>query len=618
MSLLGVVIFIGSFLGFAGFLQLSGAPSYLAYLGSFVYQTILLYILALVGQLSLALKLVPALGILLFIVVLVRIFLRHQKINSTGFHYFDLWMIVIGGLMARILYASPLIHYDNYSHWAVMVKFMLYEGHLPTAADKLIEFTSYPPATALFITQFTSLVGFSAGAMILAQFMLIWASAYAIFAVLRDHTRVLFTFILCFAIAVSNVFNIAIRMNNLLVDFVLPLVAVAGIAGIYYFRHQPRWQIGYTFLIASELLLIKNSGTFFVILLALYLLYWRVKSPRLSGLKKVGQVVASLVVSIGGSYGLFYTWQSHVHATFTSVSKHEISTKAYAKQLSGEGAAHIVKILKRMIQQIFSWGSLSTEGLLFINAVLLLVFLLIRFYAKKKNNLLRVLMILDVIFLVYTISLFLMYILSMPYAEAIVLDGFERYMSSMVVLNLFLAAMAIVVALDKALAEQTIEKRNLRSFQSIFTKNVYQISGLVLMLFSVILMFSEINGIEYNNSIAYKTNELPVQMTAIMKQTTTYNHTKVLVVDPHKTDVDNYYAGYVGRYYFFSDQVVGQENFDLSAAAFKKTIAQYQYIAIPEWHRTFTKMVTKVYGQKVKTGLYKVTAKGLVKVNKVS
>lgn len=209
-----------------------------------------------------------------------------------------------------------------------------------------------------------------------------------------------------------------------------------------------------------------------------------------------------------------------------------------------------------------------------------------------------------------------MYIVSMPYAEAILLDGSERYLSSMVILNLLLATMVLVVAMDRASFEEDVSKRGIRSFRNVITKNVYQLSSLVLMLFASILMFSEINGIKYNNTLGKE--QLPVQLKQIAQQSTQYNHQKILLVDPHFNDVNNYYAGYVGRYYFFSDQVVGQENFMMSQAEFKNTIKQYDYVVLPEWHRTFTTMLEKTYHQDYKTGLFKVTKDGLQKVNKIN
>ncbi|WP_243680561.1 hypothetical protein [Lacticaseibacillus manihotivorans] len=67
-------------------------------------------------------------------------------------------------------------------------------------------------------------------------------------------------------------------------------------------------------------------------------------------------------------------------------------------------------------------------------------------------------------------------------------------MSSIVIFGLFIAAMVAVVVMDESMAEQRYEKRSLRTFHSIFTKNAYQVMTLVLMIFSIIMMFSESNG----------------------------------------------------------------------------------------------------------------------------
>ena len=175
--------------------------------------------------------------------------------------------------------------------------------------------------------------------------------------------------------------------------------------------------------------------------------------------------------------------------------------------------------------------------------------------------------------------------------------------------------MVLAVVMDQAMFEQRIGRRGVRSFKNVFTKNLYQLTALVLMIFSTILMFSEINGIEYNNTLGKE--QLPVQLKQIAQPSMTYNHRKILLVDPHTNDVNNYYAGYVGRYYFFSDKVVGQENFMMDPATFKKTVAAYQYVALPEWHRTFTVMLQKTYHQDYRTGLFRVTPEGLVKVRQV-
>lgn len=176
MSISGLIVFIMAQIGYTGMVRIAGVNKYMSWITSMVIQTLLLYVLAMLNWLKFGLKAVVILGCIFVVVRIGSIIFRVGKLPFEGIHYFDVWMIVIGIIMGRILFASPLIHYDNYSHWALIIKYLLFQGHLPVAADTIISFTSYPPATALFITQFVSWVGFSDGAMLLGQFLLIWAS----------------------------------------------------------------------------------------------------------------------------------------------------------------------------------------------------------------------------------------------------------------------------------------------------------------------------------------------------------------------------------------------------------------------------------------------------------
>lgn len=60
-----------------------------------------------------------------------------------------------------------------------------------------------------------------------------------------------------------NYFNTAIRLNNLLVDFLLPPITLADIAGIFQMQNQMKQVSIYTFLVVATLTLVKASTTFF-------------------------------------------------------------------------------------------------------------------------------------------------------------------------------------------------------------------------------------------------------------------------------------------------------------------------------------------------------------------
>ncbi|WP_047999443.1 glycosyltransferase family 39 protein [Lactiplantibacillus herbarum] len=604
MAILGLIFFCLALIGYSSAMRWLHVNPYLTWITGILVQINLLYIFAMLDWLRIGIWVVTSLGVLLLGLRLMLGYLGHVHFHYEGIHLFDIWMAFLGLVMALVLFRSPLVHYDNFSHWATIVKFLTYTGHLPGASDTIISFTSYPPATALFMTQFVTFVGFSSGAMLVAQFALIWAASYAIFATLRDRTRGLNSMLLCLVIAISYVFNINIRLNNLLVDYVLAVLTMAALVGTFIYRHRPRMQAAHVALFSGSLLLVKNSAAFFVAIVAGYYLYMLIHNISAKRwfkkvLKVSGMWLGTLLVAVLP----FIWWEVHVKLTFTT-SKHEISASAYQSQLSHDGMTGLLSISQQFLKTIFSLSSLSTQGFLALNILLIGAWAIIKYGCHHPNDLLKIISWLDLASLLYYFSLLGMYVLSMPYDEAITLDGFERYMSTIVILNLFIGAIVLVRVIDETFYEQDFESRSPRNFQSIWTKNGYQLATFLVMFFAVIMMYSEINGTNFTNH--YNRRPLPVMLTKIAKPTTNLNNTKILIVDPQKVEVTTYYAGYLANYYFFTNNTTGQAVFSKSATTFKKNINQYQYIAVPKYDKSFAHGMYKFYHQRISTGLFKV------------
>lgn len=603
-AFIGLIFFALSLIGYSSTMRWLHVNPYLTWITGILVQIILLYIFAMLGGLRIGIWVVTTLGVLLLIARLVLGYLGKVSFHYEGLHFFDAWMIFLGFVMALVLFRSPLIHYDNFSHWATIVKFMTYTGHLPGASDTIISFTSYPPATALFITQFVTFTGFHAGTMLVAQFILIWAASYAIFATLRDRTRGLNSMLLCLTIAISYVFNINIRLNNLLVDYVLAILTVAALVGIFVYQRQPHIQAAHVALFSGTLLLVKNSAAFFVAIIVFYYLYRLIKqSPAGHWFKKTLRVAGLWLSTLAVGALPFIWWEIHVKLTFTA-SKHEINAQAYSNQLSHDGLHGFISIGQQFLKQIFSLGSLSTQGFLALNILLISGWAIIKYACHHPNNLPKLLGLLDLASLLYYFSLLGMYVLSMPYDEAITLDGFERYMSTVVVLNLFIGAMALVRLIDEAFYEQNFDDRSPRNFRSIWTKNGYQFASFLVTFFAIIMMYSEINGTNFTNN--YNRHTVPVMLTKVAQPWTKLNDTKILIVDPSQVEVTTYYAGYLANYYFFTNNATGQAVFSKHAATFRKNLQQYAYVAVPKRDKTFTRGMKKFYHQSVHTGLYRV------------
>ena len=614
LAVIGFIFFGLALIGYSSTLRLCHVNPYLTWITGLLIQIVLLYVFAMLNCLRPGIWIVTSLGVVLLVTRLGLGYLGKISIHYDGLHLFDIWMVFLGIVMAIVLFKSPLIHYDNFSHWATIVKFLTYTGHLPNATDTIISFTSYPPATALLITQFVTFTGFSSGTMLVGQFILIWAASYAIFAILRDRTRGLNSMLLYLTIAISYVFNINIRLNNLLVDYVLAILTVAGLVGIFIYRQRPKMLAAHVALFCGTLLLVKNSATFFVAILLIDYLITLIHQ-RKNGhwfqqtLKITSQFLGTLMIAVLP----FIWWEIHIHLTFTT-SKHEISATAYQSQLANDGLNGFLKIGHTFLNQIFNWSSLSTQGLLVLNIGLIGAWAIIKYGCHHPNPLLKRLGVLDLLTGLYYISLLGMYVLSMPYAEAITLDGFERYMSTVIVLNLFIGMMILVRVIDETFYEQNLIKRSPRTFRSIWTKNGYQLATFLIMFFAIIMMYSEINGTTFTNH--YNRHSLPVTLSHIAKPWTKLNNTKILIVDSQQVEVTTYYAGYLANYFFFTNNASGQAHFSRSPHNFRKSLNKYDYVVIPKYDRSFTRSVQKAYHQHIRTGFFRIKSAHLIRIHR--
>lgn len=568
-------------------------------------------------SLQLGVYVVTGIGLILFIVQVILRALR--KVDGAGLHIhiFDVWVVLGGIVIAVTLQQQTMVHYDNFSHWATIVKFMFFEQRLPGGSDALISFSSYPVGTSLFNNYFINMVGYSSGNMLVAQFIYIWAALYSVFEFLQDKKRVLFSAIVCSVITLTMFANVEIGFNNLLVDYVIAAVTVAGFVGACVYGEKHPWlQAGHVFLASANLLLIKNSGAFFVaILLINYLIALCVyPKGKAWSFKRVVSIVTRWLVIAGLSVTPFVIWLKHVKATFTA-SKHQLDASAVSGQFNGQDVAYMQDIWQRMIDASLQWSSLSTRGMLFINISMLVIWLWMR-VLKKRTLLLYQLLLLDVVFILYYLSIFAMYLVSMPYDEAVVLAGFERYLSTVVILLLLWGAGMVVRTLDDNLYERNYDKRNLKSFRILRNKKIYQRTAFALLFFSIIGINAEVGRLRFNAGV--NETKLPVQLAKMVPEEITYNDKRVLLVDPEQNDVDAYYAGFVGKYFFFSANVDAQEAFDYSMAEFKAHNNEYDYVMLMPGHETYEKLAQMTYHQKITPGLYQVTNNKLVAVDEMA
>ena len=596
-------LFICSIYGFKWLLQqFLGFDPRIGWVAACCLNILILYFGAFAGMLEATAIALAIMGWLLAGYALYRNVRQNQLFRP------KITLITVGLLFYFLLFAYTLLntqleHYDNFSHWATIVKFLYTESRLPTAADTIISFGSYPLGSSLFVYYATKMAGFSDGVMLIGQFLLIYSCVIALFAPIRDESRTLVVAMNFSLLAIFNYFNISIRMNNLLVDFLLPLLTLAGIAGIYSMRKNIKALSIYFILIVSVLSLIKNSAIFFVGILFIYYLYTVVGSRKRFG--KIWHLPLNVLAVFGVSLVPYIMWAIHVGQQFSS-SKHAVSLSGYQQIFLEKDSSITAEITGKFVAALTDLSSIPSQGILLFNFVMIGSYIVIRYFVKRNNSILRCTVFVDLIIVAYYIGIYFMFLFSMPTEEALVLAGFERYASSIIIFSLGVAMMVLSREIDYSLFEQGIQSRNHRSFKNLTTKKVYQFSSMGLLFFAIIMLLSENNGMKYNNTM-YK-NSVPYAFSESAENQMTMSSERYLVISTDKEAVENYLISSVGKYYLYSPNVDAVENVMMDDDSFLNLMQKYDKIVVLDDHYTFNAMTQKLIHTHFEPGIYDVDA----------
>ena len=540
-------------------------------------------------------------GLLSFVIFILLTRQNYEWLRMTSFDLIGIGMSLYFILFATCLWKAKLIHYDNFTHWATIVKFLFLYNHLPGISDKLISYNTYPIGSSIYLYYASKIGGYHDGMLLVGQFIIIAACLYSLFATLRDDRRLLTSSLLFFFFCLFNLFNVAIRTNNLLVDFLLPLLALAGVAGIFAYRGHLLRQSFYVSLILSVLMLVKTSATIFV--LAVLVIYFYVVFRDKFHKKKFIQRLLIILLTGVTPFLMYQTWVIHVKSTFKGLenTKHEVKSTTLSEILDGNLSKEMLKICHNFFQWICSWSSFSSLSFALIFLCFLIFILLfgIKFKKWKFNFFVFFLSVFYTI--VYYIGLLLMYLLAMPTDEAVRLAGFERYASSILIFISGILTIFIVRELDKNFYEQNLNKRGYTSFKNFRNKRIYQLVSYTCLLYFAGSSLSEVNGMNFQ----LKQNQplLSQKIVNLIKNKKTTKG-KILVVSADKADVESYYLSYLSKYELWNNNVDVRYDFIMSGDDFKKTIRNYDDILLLDDHYTFVKMSSIVLHKDLKPGFY--------------
>lgn len=350
---------------------------------------------------------------------------------------------VLYGFLALRLRGTILLSYDNFSHWLVVVRDMLNTGHLPNFASAQIEFQGYPTGCAGFLFYVCKLLGGTEDIMLFGQAILLIACLCVFWAFVEKSYRISGV-VICLASLYLLLANN--RIINLSVDTLLSLLGIASFAVVVFYRKTPKIAGFCLCILSSFLILVKNSGVFFLafhgLLLLILVLSQAVQEKRAFPWKDCLSL-AGLTVMLPAA--VFYLWDRHVDYSFYTgeVSKHSMTIANYTMVFGEKTPEDIQAILDAFLQRVFHSPDWEATLLLILTGMYLAEFLL---HKIRKNGNTEVWYVLwsAFVYLCYLGGLLLMYLVSMPYEEAVSLGSFNRYLAT---ITMYLVGVAVVYLL---------------------------------------------------------------------------------------------------------------------------------------------------------------------------
>ncbi|MFJ2046748.1 hypothetical protein ACIOBL_24325 [Paenibacillus taichungensis] len=599
------VLLIFSFMGYMQFVRKALSIRW-EFIPVFVFSSIacIVFLSGLAGQLYIGSLVLLLVGLLLY-GGMVFLGMRRGAFFRISFSLFQFSFLAGTFIFLLVLFQNQLTHYDNFSHWAIVLKQMLSTNAFPTPDSNLIDFKNYPLGTSSFIYYVCRFMGHDQSVMLLAQGLLIFSCFYAMFGIVSEKKRFLLYAFLGLGLSTLSFFNLTIRITNLLVDFLLPIYALSILAVIYQYRHDIKRACIIMLPLAGVLTVIKSTGIIFVAIGLIFLVYTWLKHKQ----KFSWKTALAVIGTIFGSLIPYFGWSWRMATVFQGVdNKFDVATSGIQ---SGKTAEQMHEILWLFLKSSTDITTRPVIGIVIFQLVAIAASVFAYVVLKKKWNLWKALIALDVVLLLYYAGILALYLFSMPMDEAIVLAGFERYASSIVVLFAGGLVLCAAIDLERSFHYRIGEVPDYQAFKTVETKGHYQKGIIGCMAIAATILLSEYNGIvsiakTYDTTLPYKIHA--VTGDRWYKGGQEDNNRYLFYASDRDQQVTNYYMQYVGKYFLYAPHVDGivlfyEDNMD-------NLLSGYDYLVVVETDRNAKWLLKKHYGIDMQEGIYKITRSG--------
>ncbi len=407
---------------------------------------LVVYIAGLLGSLLVGAVLSAAAGAMLFAYITMKDRAVWGNFATPGF----VFLALFGAFVALQVRDDPLSHNDDFNHWAVIARNMLLRDKFPDASVTAIDFSSYPPGTAVFIYFVNRMTfgAYSEGRLIFSQNLMVLLFLTPLFAPLgkNEESKPLWA-MLCAAALLIFLYE----FRALIVDVVNGVVGFAAIAGVLHMKDEPKKAALYAAPVTCVGLLVKYSNIYYFGATAIALLWVAYRA------KKKGEKTYLGTMLLGGAFcmAMVATWFVHVRLAFGGVADtHSMNAGRILDVLRGWSKQDIETIAKVCLHMATNLRKSSVLLTVFMNIVAIGIAVVNKIaFRRSPARLLRAAALADICYIGYQIMLFCAYVLSFPRDEALRGASYGRYnMSVMIWVIGFLSTICTeeLLALGKA------------------------------------------------------------------------------------------------------------------------------------------------------------------------
>ena len=419
---------------------------------SIVEIILIIFISGLFDNLKIGITIIEILAILQLIFILIMIIKKDKEI---------VWRILTPGLLVYTLLFSVNIlinknrvleDYDEFNHWAVIVKNMFLYNTYGTNEQAIVTFNEYPPFTAIFQYLFLMIQKvYREDTIIIAQNVLYFSIMIPITKNVKWNKSLTKLFVILPVIVLLPIFFYKNFYLEILVDGIIGIM----FAYVVFSAVQKEEDIKFKYLkvLAGEIMLVlTKTSSIALALLAILIIFMEkiifgLKKDKQKSKKEIRLILIVFIIALL----ITALWYLKVSGAEKRWDFEQII------KIDSQKAEENSKVALKFIQNIFLSEKITSRQFTVFSVTLLLICLQIYVTKRIKE---REIMYYEIAMLIsipiWLIGLLLMYVTIFDMHEAIYLTCFERYVSTILLANATFQMFSIVQIEEKHWKKQAI------------------------------------------------------------------------------------------------------------------------------------------------------------------